>query len=68
MGAGLGNNGEDEHLRINHLGPFLLTRLLLPLIGIGGRIVNVASRAHQQGSLVLQDGEFAKTPTTWCEP
>lgn len=35
----------------NHFGPYLLTRLLLPLMAAGGRVVNVASEAHRRGSL-----------------
>jgi NAD(P)-dependent dehydrogenase (short-subunit alcohol dehydrogenase family) len=31
---------------VNHLGPFLLTGLLLPSMTAGSRIVNVSSRAH----------------------
>ena len=36
------------HLRPNHLGPFLLTRLLLPLMAPGGRVTTVASEAHRR--------------------
>jgi len=37
----------------NHLGPFLLTRLLLDRMAPDGRIVNVASWVHYQGRLDL---------------
>jgi NAD(P)-dependent dehydrogenase (short-subunit alcohol dehydrogenase family) len=38
----------------NHLGPFLLTRLLLDRISPAGRIINVASWVHFQGRLNLE--------------
>ncbi len=38
----------------NHLGPFLLTRLLLDRLSPGGRIINVASWVHYRGRLNLQ--------------
>lgn len=41
-----GPSGQDRHLTANYMGPFLLTRLLLPAMGPGSRIVNVSSRAH----------------------
>jgi NAD(P)-dependent dehydrogenase (short-subunit alcohol dehydrogenase family) len=37
----------------NHLGPFLLTQLLLDRLSDGARIVTVSSRAHYQGKLNL---------------
>jgi NAD(P)-dependent dehydrogenase (short-subunit alcohol dehydrogenase family) len=37
----------------NHLGPFLLTELLMDRLSPRGQIVNVASRIHHKGSLDL---------------
>jgi len=37
----------------NHLGPFLLTAMLLPRMPSGSRVVNVASRIHRRASLDL---------------
>lgn len=49
--------GLDLLLATNHLGPFLLTNLLLPLLreSAPSRIVNVASEAHKFGKLHLDD-------------
>ena len=38
--------GAEFTFAVNYLGPFLLTHLLLPLLGKGSRIVTVASSAH----------------------
>jgi len=58
-------DGEDRHLWANHLGPYLLTRCLLPAFPEqgGGRIINVASRAHYWGSVkVVRDGSGSRPP------
>jgi retinol dehydrogenase 12 len=49
------SEGHDPLLAVNHLGPFLLTNLLVPLLvgSAPARIVNVASRAHRIGRLDL---------------
>jgi NAD(P)-dependent dehydrogenase (short-subunit alcohol dehydrogenase family) len=49
--------GLDLLLATNHLGPFLLTSLLLPLLrrSAPSRIVNVASDAHKFSKLRLDD-------------
>lgn len=39
-------DGFEETLAVNHLVPFLLTGLLLPLMNEGSRIVNVGSLGH----------------------
>jgi NAD(P)-dependent dehydrogenase (short-subunit alcohol dehydrogenase family) len=43
----------DRHFKINHLGTYLLTRLLLPSMAPNGRIVTVGSEAHRRVSLNL---------------
>eukprot|EP00798_Chlamydomonas_sp_ICE-L_P012712 gene12712-15954_t len=59
MGVAMGADGEDHHLRANHLGPFLLTRLVIPAMAPASRIVNVSSRASFQGSIVFdKDGHI----------
>lgn len=40
-------NGIEQQVGINHVGHFMLTRLLLPSMEKNGRIVNVASTAHE---------------------
>jgi NAD(P)-dependent dehydrogenase (short-subunit alcohol dehydrogenase family) len=47
-------DGYELTFATNHLGPFLLTGLLRDRIVPGGRIVNVASRAHAYGRLELE--------------
>lgn len=43
----LTKNGIEMQVGINHVGHFMFTRLLLPNISDNGRIVNVASTAHE---------------------
>lgn len=61
----------DRQLFVNHLGPFLLTRLLLPALKQAAegaapkgstRIVNVSSHGHRLSSLRLSDLAFEKLP------
>jgi NAD(P)-dependent dehydrogenase (short-subunit alcohol dehydrogenase family) len=51
--------GHDQMLAVNHLGPFLLTNLLLPLLerSAPSRIVVVASEAHKFRKLRVDDLE-----------
>jgi NAD(P)-dependent dehydrogenase (short-subunit alcohol dehydrogenase family) len=58
------NNGYEAQFQVNHLGHFLLTHHLLPLIrrSGGGRVVNLSSRAHMRWSGPL-DLEGVRTET-----
>ncbi len=47
-------DGYEVTFASNHLGPFLLTALLLARMAAGGRIINVASRAHYRGVMDLE--------------
>ncbi len=52
-------DGHELTMAVNHLAPFALTRALLPAVKRAkqGRVVNVASTAHQRGRLDLADFE-----------
>ena len=46
--------GQELQMQTNHLGPFLLTNLLLPLLRASrrpARVVNVSSVAHRRVAL-----------------
>ena len=45
----------EQTVQVNYVGPFLLTRLLLPLMGEGSRIVNMVSLTYRYGSLDFPD-------------
>lgn len=44
-------DGLERTVSVNYVGPYLLTRLLLPLMGEGSRIVNMASLVYPWGRL-----------------
>jgi NAD(P)-dependent dehydrogenase (short-subunit alcohol dehydrogenase family) len=55
-------DGFEQTFAVNHLGPFLLTNLLLDIVvkSAPARIVNVASRGHYRGTLDFDDLGYAK--------
>ena len=55
-------DGHEAMWATNHLGPFLLTNLLLPLLRASApaRIVNVASDAHKWGRIHFDDLEATR--------
>jgi NAD(P)-dependent dehydrogenase (short-subunit alcohol dehydrogenase family) len=50
-------DGLEMTFAVNHLAPYLLTRLLLPRLEASGpaRVVTVASQAHRMGAIDLDD-------------
>lgn len=44
-------DGFEYNMSVNYIGPYLLTNLLLPLMGEGTRIVNMASLVYKFGNL-----------------
>ncbi len=57
-------DGFEMTIGVNHLGPFLLTHLLAPALvaAPAARVVTVASLAHRQGELDLDDLMFERRP------
>ena len=53
-------DGFELTMAVNHFAPYLLTRLIGPLVSKApaGRIVNVSSMAHQSGDIDLDDLTF----------
>ena len=45
----------ERTVQVNYVGPYLLTRLLLPLMGKGSRIVNMVSLTYRVGNLDFPD-------------
>ncbi|XP_039433889.1 retinol dehydrogenase 13 [Culex pipiens pallens] len=50
-------DGFEAHLQCNYLGHFLLTQLLLPLLGRSeqGRVINVAAHGYTAGKMTIED-------------
>lgn len=48
-------DGLERTVSVNYVGPYLLTRKLLPLMGVGSRIVNMVSCTYAVGRLDLPD-------------
>ena len=69
-------DGFEMQIGTNHLGHFLLTNLVMPLVkkaAPGARIVNVSSLAHESGVMQWDDLNWNTTPyspikVTYCNP
>ncbi|WP_300701474.1 SDR family oxidoreductase [Bacteroides sp.] len=48
-------DGLERTVSVNYVGPYLLTRKLLPLMGVGSRIVNMVSCTYAVGRIDLPD-------------
>jgi NAD(P)-dependent dehydrogenase (short-subunit alcohol dehydrogenase family) len=54
-------DGYERNLQLNHLAPFLLTRLLLPrLVESGGRVVSTSSVMNRYGRIRLDDLNWSR--------
>lgn len=55
-------DGHETIFAVNHLAPFLLTRLLLDRLRASApaRVVNVSSESHQRGTMDLDDPGYAR--------
>lgn len=60
---GLSADGHERTIQHNHLAPFLLTNLLLPLLQASrARVIGTASVANTFGNLRIDDLEWSKRP------
>ena len=59
--------GFEMQFGVNHLGHFVLTALLWPIISVtsGSRIVNVSSAAHHFGKIRFEDIHWEKSYSKW---
>jgi NAD(P)-dependent dehydrogenase (short-subunit alcohol dehydrogenase family) len=57
-------DGHEMQFGTNHLGPFLLTALLMPalLAAAPARVVNVASAGHHRSDVLWEDPNFERRP------
>lgn len=54
-GLHITNDGLERTVSVNYVGPYLLTRKLLPLMGEGSRVVNMVSCTYTIGKLDFPD-------------
>ncbi len=60
----LTEDGHEAMIAVNHLGPFLMTHLLLDRM-TGGRVVTVSSMGHRLGKLDLDDLDAERGFNAW---
>jgi len=62
----LSKGGFEMTFAVNHLGHFLLTSLLMPLLQKGqARIINVSSEAHKRGNPQFDDLQCEQSYNAW---
>jgi len=55
-------DGFETQFGTNHPGHFVLVNRIAPLIGAGGRLINLSSAGHRFSNVDLQDPNFERTP------
>jgi NAD(P)-dependent dehydrogenase (short-subunit alcohol dehydrogenase family) len=55
-------DGFETQFGTNHLGHFVLVNRIAPLIGAGGRLINLSSSGHRFSNVDLNDPNFERTP------
>src|SRR6202035_4368170 len=64
MATPLGHTADGFEMQFgtNHLGHFVLVNRIAPLIGAGGRLINLSSAGHRFANVDLEDPNFERTP------
>src|SRR5271168_2979629 len=55
-------DGFETQFGTNHLGHFVLVNRIAPLLGAGGRLINLSSSGHRFSNVDLDDPNFERTP------
>src|SRR5258705_10178325 len=55
-------DGFETQFGTNHIGHFVLVNRIAPLLGTGGRLINLASAGHRFANVDLDDPNFERTP------
>jgi len=55
-------DGFETQFGTNHLGHFIFVNRIAPLLGAGGRLINLSSSGHRFSNVDLQDPNFERTP------
>jgi NAD(P)-dependent dehydrogenase (short-subunit alcohol dehydrogenase family) len=55
-------DGFETQFGTNHLGHFVFVNRIAPLMGAGGRLINLSSAGHRFSNVDLEDPNFERTP------